>query len=98
MECRRLKLIELERKEQIEKHKWVIEHDLKHINNELEYAAIYLLTGDIKYFPDSWNMKWFKKFKSKVHGDSIERFKIAGALLAAEINRILISEERESDF
>lgn len=79
-------LISIERSEQTLKHNYDADHD-DSINSEgqLEKVAMYLLSGNDKYFPSNWGndtqLKFFKK-------DRIEQLKIAGALIAAEIDRL----------
>ena len=78
-----IELIAIERQEQIEKHKWDKENDSKYINNELVDAAMqYLGTDLIDCWPESWDKKWYKT------GDRIEELRRAGALIAAEIDRL----------
>ncbi|HLD89410.1 MAG TPA: hypothetical protein VI911_00060 [Patescibacteria group bacterium] len=82
-----IELIAIERQEQIEKHGFDKDHDEEMINGELIDAAVYLLTGEINYLPKSWDEKWHLKFRSKFSNE-IESLKVAGALIAAEIDRI----------
>jgi hypothetical protein len=81
-----IELIAIERQEQIEKHGFDKNHDEEMSNGELKDAAIYLLTGELKYFPN-WDERFHLKFRSKFSNE-IETLKIAGALIAAEIDRI----------
>ena len=80
-----IKLIAQERAEQLEKHGWSLERDDHYTDGELKKAALYLLTGDEYFWPESWSMEWLDTFNQKTE---IEQLKIAGALLAAEIDRI----------
>lgn len=80
-----IELIAQERKEQIEKHGFDTEHDNKNSNRELVKAAIYLLTKRANYFPETWDEKYLDAFKQK---EGIEAMKVAGALIAAEIDRL----------
>lgn len=90
-----IELIARERKEQIEKHGFsVVDDAIYYENQELRNAAMFALTADEKYYPDNWE-SWFKK-KMRTKRQSmeplefdIERLKIAGALIAAEIDRLL---------
>lgn len=79
-----IELIAKERQEQIGKHGWDADHDLEHYDGALKNLAIYLLTKKRKYFPN-WDKKYFKKNKTKT---GIEALKVAGALIAAEIDRL----------
>jgi hypothetical protein len=68
--------------------KWGDEHDDKHVHNELsEHAAELLLIncdGSIENIePDSWGLVY--KYKE----DRLQQLVIAGALVAAEIDRLL---------
>jgi hypothetical protein len=87
-----VELIAEERQEQIEKHGFDVNRDVQ-INDsgELTAAALFVLTGEDNYYPSSWE-EWFRnKLVSKTASTpnpEIERLKIAGALLAAEIDRL----------
>lgn len=88
-----IELIVEERKEQIEKHNWSKEHDQSHNNNELKMAALFAIAPyDILYenMPIEYILeKGWETFKSKVSNKGeIDRLKIAGALIAAEIDRL----------
>jgi hypothetical protein len=84
-----IELIAKERQEQIEKHGFSPKHDMDiyHLNGELRLAAEYLISSNENpYYPDNWDEKYKNKFDSKTY---IERLATAGALLAAEIDRIV---------
>jgi hypothetical protein len=80
-----IELISEERKEQLEKHGWTPEHD-DEVNSggQLTQAAMYALTLDEEWYPKTWG-DWFKI--KVTHKPRIERNIIAGALLAADIDR-----------
>jgi len=86
-------LIAKERKEQIEKHGRTTELDKKiNSSGQLVYAAILLLsTGEHldgrgkEGYPVNWNEDVYLKMLDKPYK---ERLIIAGALLAAEIDRL----------
>lgn len=94
-----VELIAQERKEQVEKHGFSAEHDARQYNSkgELVQAACYLLCKDsllikahpsnLRYalFPSSWNGEYKIKFDQK---EDLQSLIIAGALIAAEIDRI----------
>jgi hypothetical protein len=82
-----IELIAIERQEQIEKHGFDELHDSENDSGQLKNAAIYLLTGEVSYFPEYWDDKYHKKFRSKFSNE-VETLKVAGALIAAEIDRI----------
>ncbi|MEM7487259.1 MAG: hypothetical protein AAF348_18780 [Bacteroidota bacterium] len=87
-----IELIAQERKEQIEKHGRNIESDVE-INScfQLSEAACYLAWLDIEEAdcrdeaPCGWNLEQWQKMHDKPHE---ERLIIAGALIAAEIDRL----------
>lgn len=87
-----IELIAQERAEQIEKHGRNVNHDVIHNPNyELTWGAIQLFSNEFGYAsdskdkPDGWNRDLWEKMQSKGYK---ERLIIAGALIAAEIDRI----------
>lgn len=90
--------IAAERQRQVEGEAWTHEHDDRHRNGELVFAAVayaapervYRKRGDdlqVTYrdsFPWEWDPKWDKRDKH----DRRRQLVIAGALIAAEIDRI----------
>ena len=81
-----IELIAIERQEQIEKHNRSIEYDVDQNNNyELRRGAVALLEDDKTKFSGFWNSKICEKMINKSYK---ERLIIAGALIAAEIDRI----------
>ena len=84
-----IELISIERKEQIEKHHKSIEDDVTYnSDNELERFALSVITGDRSLFPQYWREDIFNKISKKGRK---ERLIIAGALIAAEIDRLQAS-------
>lgn len=87
-----VELIAEERQEQIEKHGFSVGDDNEHYEaDELIDAALYAITGDIDHYPKTWGSWWRHKMVAKTNStphSKIERLKIAGALLAAEIDRL----------
>lgn len=83
-----IELIDQERKEQIEKHQRLIKDDAKYNDEgELIIAAV-TLVDEYPYlddFPSSWNRELCMKMAQK---PKKERLIIAGALIAAEIDRL----------
>lgn len=78
--------IALERSEQIKKHGKTVESDAAHNEAEqLRSAAIRLLAGLNRAAPHKWDRNVWKRMSSKPYRD---RLIIAGALIAAEIDRI----------
>lgn len=101
-----IELIAQERKEQLEKHNRTIQEDIE-LNKDvisIKYpqAAGMLLLDESgrdmmikrKYTPYNWNQDQFTKMMQKSYK---ERLIIAGALLAAEIDRIISLEEELED-
>ncbi len=88
-----IELIAKERQEQIEKHGRTIEQDVKYNNfGQLVDAAKWLLDADQvepEHFdivcPLNWNKEIWRKMISKPFK---ERSAIAGALIAAELDRL----------
>jgi hypothetical protein len=84
-----IELIAEERQEQIEKHGKTVEYDV--VNNQfgqLSYAAECLITEDPHNkidAPHGWGLQLWMRMKNKSDKD---RLIIAGALIAAEIDRI----------
>lgn len=80
-------LIAQERAEQITKHGYTRDNDKLHTNGQLAEAAIYAINGDYETYPKDWN----PDFKDKIGGlgkTYIQRLAVAGALIAAEIDRM----------
>lgn len=85
-----IELIAQERSEQIEKHGRTIKSDVD--NNsafQLAKGAAALLRPSINAKPIGWDNKTWERMCSKPYK---ERMIIAGALIAAEIDRILEKE------
>lgn len=80
-----IELITKEREEQLKKHGWDTKHDDEHINGELVDVAVCLMTKNYSKFPKNWDGFYMDKFMGK-HG--VESLKVAGALIAAEIDRL----------
>lgn len=89
-----IELIAQERQEQIEKHGWDAEHDAYNDNKELIQACLFCLdhytgpgSGLMTY--KDWPMGWLSMFKDKIlKKDDIGKLKVAGAFIAAEIDRL----------
>jgi hypothetical protein len=85
-------LISKERMEQIQKHNWNAAHDdLSNEEGELSEAAAYLITGHESFYPAGWEPETKTRFFKK---NRTEQLIIAGALLAAEIDRLKRLEEQ----
>ena len=79
-----IELIAEERQEQIVKHGYDQNHDRDHLSGELAGAAVFAMT-----LQEHFKQVGFEAFEEKMWKKSqIERYKIAGALIAAEIDRL----------
>lgn len=90
-----LELIIKERAEQIGKHGYTLESDLKYKHGELKIIAEYLIKGPNDAEADNireWltsNNRFTEAFISKLDGKTrIEKLAIAGAFIAAHIDLI----------
>lgn len=92
-----IELITVERQRQIDVEGWTSEHDAEHDDHELIRAAVvYVLSVANKnkptihtipamtFWPHQWNEDWFKP----TWHDPIRMLTKAGALIAAEIDRL----------
>lgn len=80
-----IELIAEERKEQIEKHGWTAEHDATHYCEEIIDAAEYAIRPN----KDNGDKCGWISFQLKiVKKNRIDQLKVAGALIAAEIDRL----------
>lgn len=68
-------------------------HDDDHENGELAYAAAAYATGDanLNLFPPSWSPHW------KPSDDKVRNLEKAGALIAAEIDRLLRARRQQGE-
>lgn len=83
-------LIAAERQRQIEKHGYTPEHDGEHYQGELLAAAAHLLSdgSDIEVESTFWpDLDWIQELFNE-HAGTIEGYVKAGALIAAEIDRL----------
>ena len=85
-------LITQERLEQINKHGWNAT-DKDYVNQELIQAAWFTMNPDLFAWPDGWQDYFKNKIKNKTH---LERLTVAGAFIAAEIDRILKQQENDN--
>lgn len=92
-----IELIAIERNEQLAKHgRTVLDDNLTNQEYQLAIAAAKLLAypADVKDHavpPKGWNVDVYKKMHSKPYA---QRLIIAGALIAAEIDRLQFNEEK----
>ncbi len=103
MEKTGLELIAEERQRQIQVEGWTPEHDAEHNQGELaNAAALYAMTDEQReYMNYSWGndmyltmwafeLKWLK-FTPE---DRIRQLQKAGALIAAEMDRLILEENK----
>ncbi len=92
-----IELIAEERQKQIDKYSFTGNHHKGHPewydNLQLQFAATTLMMHEFEEvvdtkdcLPDGWDQEWFDKLNAKTRK---ERLIIAGALIAAELDRIL---------
>jgi hypothetical protein len=89
MELTGLEMIVKERIEMIEKHGFTVQYDVDEnsMGELLEAIPVYL--DNIYPCYEEWPWRGDKEFFNKIHKKKwIERLAIAGALLAAEIDRL----------
>lgn len=91
-----LTLIRQERLRQINAEGWTPEHDDEHTEGELVNAAIAYLTSDITESIDCF-WPWDRSYWKPVPDDRIRELEKAGALIAAEIDRLSRLPKEESD-
>ena len=89
-----IELIAAERQEQLEKHKRTLAYDMTvNQNRELTMGAAALIGNDGRGNPDLFPPEWDNDICRKMFGKPYkQRLIIAGALIAAEIDRILSDE------
>lgn len=78
-------LIAEERLEQIEKHGWSIKDDSCYEDGELLEAAVFCISSGCEEWPEGWSTHFEDKILTK---DRIGQLKVAGAFIAAEIDRL----------
>lgn len=88
-----IELIAAERKRQIEVEGWTAEHDAQHTDGGLaEAAACYAMPRrkSIEIVPYDW--PWAVEWWKPTPDDRIRELTKAGALIAAELDRLLAEE------
>lgn len=81
-----VELIAEERHEQLVKHEYTVESDrATNTRGQLASAAAALITEDLSFVPKDWNEELVDYMVTKGY---LDRLIIAGALIAAEIDRI----------
>ena len=95
-----IQLISAERQKQIEKHGFTAEHHVNHPEwydqNQLIYAANVLAKQETRtpWTPANWDQRWFNNLVERPHRD---RLIIAGALIAAELDRLDLIDKNSAD-
>lgn len=84
-------LIAQERKEQIEKHGFSVANDQYYAQGQLIDAAMFCIDPVMNGWPDGWDDHFEDKIRSK---DRIGRLQVAGAFIAAEIDREILTANR----
>lgn len=88
-----------ERQRQIEKEGWTPEHDDEYIFGELaQAAACYAHPNrinrlDMVGWPTDWDLKWWKPSENSDIDGRIKELSKSGAMIAAEIDRLLRMKE-----
>jgi hypothetical protein len=86
-----IELIAEERQEQIEKHGFTVQQDVKHYNNnELIKGALFCVNTETFEWPYGWDLVFKRKISES---DRINQLKKAGAFIAAEIDRLQAMEQ-----
>jgi len=80
-----VELIAEERQEQLEKHGLKPEHDDEYTKGELIAVALCIISNNYCKWPEGWSLYYMEKFMAK---KGTEALKVAGALIAAEIDRL----------
>jgi len=84
-----IELITQERQEQIEKHHWTLEHDrAEHEHGELKYVALHVLGAPYTARNEDCDWAHVEDYIMSSEKSEIDRLVIAGALIAAEIDRL----------
>lgn len=98
-------LISEERQKQIHKHGFTAQHHADHPewydNNQLQSAAATLLMHELQEgvdvpenLPAGWDLDWFEDLNRRSRE---ERLQIAGALIAAELDRLQVLKKERSE-
>jgi hypothetical protein len=94
-----IELIAVERQRQIEKEEWTTEHDKQHFSDELAtVASLYAMPErqriyDDRLSPTPVNFPWSSMWWKPSPDNRIKELIKAGALIAAEIDRIQLIEK-----
>jgi hypothetical protein len=89
-----IEMIAAERKRQTEQEGWTPEHDAQHDQGELTIAAACYALNKMPTYADHWQAEtsewwpWHPDWDKREKHDRIRSLAIAGALIAAEIDRL----------
>lgn len=87
-----VEMIANERARQVYREGWTPEHDDTHANGEMAWAAVcYAAPKPLENDPWPWSDEWDKRMKH----NRMRQLQIAGALIAAELDRLQRIEARE---
>ena len=88
-----------ERNRQLKKHGWSQEHDDEHTDDSLAMAACHYALPDkyVSVLIDLWPGSWNFDYDKKGHTTRIRDLEKAGALIAAEIDRLIRLEAKEKE-
>jgi len=75
----------VERINQLDKHGYTVESDLKYVDGQLNSIASALITGNPLHWPRDWDFELYKKWIEEPRQNQLA---IAGAFVAAEIDRL----------
>jgi hypothetical protein len=90
-------LITQERERQMSEEGWTAEHDDEHTNNELaRVGAIYALPAKFRFYAQAWPQTWSREWYKPTPQNRIGELTKAGALIAAEIDRLQRAKEVEN--
>jgi hypothetical protein len=82
-------LIAIERERQMSQEGWTAEHDDQHTDNELaRVGAIYALPAKFRFYAQAWPLSWSREWYKPTPQNRVRELVKAGALIAAEIDRL----------
>jgi len=93
--------IAAERNRQVKQERWTPGHDDEHTDGQLAWAAVcYAAPGAVgrlgrrhhAFDPWPWADEWYKRPENPTRAERIRMLEKAGALIAAEIDRLLRAE------
>lgn len=80
-------LVSQERQEQIVKHGYTIEDDVKvNSDGQIKTAMVHILTRGTTVYPTNWNLEYLDELRTK---PEIKQLTVIGAWACAEIDRLI---------